>query len=299
MKRYDLVFVGHVTFDDIEAKEGSSQSVPGGAPLFGAYAAAPSKKRIAVITRMTREDAYMLAPLEAAGVDVFLQPASHTTHMRVVHPTENLDERLLYQTRNAGFFLLEEMPSIEPCLMHLGALTDREFTVEFMRQLKKRAFRLSVDMQNFVRQVDTETGAVRFRDVAAKREIISLADAVKLDVVEAEILTGSRDLEEAAAIVEDWGSSETLITRSDGALARYRGQTYFERYVNKSSHGRTGRGDTTMGAYLAWRIDHGVQESLKFAVALASIKMETPGPFKDTLNDVLGLMVQTGHREQR
>ena len=108
--------------------------------------------------------------------------------------------------------------------MHLGALTDREFTVEFMRQLKKRAFRLSVDMQNFVRQVDTVTGAVRFRDVPAKREIISLVDAVKLDVVEAEILTGSRDLEEAAAIVEDWGSSETLVTRSDGLLPGIEGK---------------------------------------------------------------------------
>ena len=298
MERYDLVFVGHVTFDDIEAREGSSRDVPGGAPLFGAVAAASSKKSIAVITRMAKKDEYILAPLKAAGIDVFLQPASDTTHMRVVHPSENLDERLMYQTKSAGFFLVEEMPPIEPCLIHMGALTDREFTLEFMRQLKERAFRLSVDMQSFVRQVDTVTGVVQFRDVPAKREIISLVDIVKLDVVEAEILTGTHELKEAAAIVEDWGSIETIITRSDGALARYKGQTYFERYVNKSSHGRTGRGDTTMGAYLAWRIDHGVHESLKFAVALASIKMETPGPFRGTLSDVLAVMVHAVDREQ-
>ena len=297
MERYDLVFVGHVTFDDIEAKEGSSHDVPGGAPLFGALAAIASNKRIAVITRVAKQDAYILAPLKAAGVDVYLQPTSETTHMRVVHPTENLDERLMYQTKDAGFFLIEEMPSIEPCLVHLGALTDREFTLEFMRQLKKRGFRLSVDMQGFVRQVDAVTGAVQFRDVPAKREIISLVDMVKLDVVEAEILTGSRDLEEAATIVENWGSTETVITRSDGALVRYKGQTYFEQFVNKSSHGRTGRGDTTMGAYLAWRMDHEVHESLKFAVGLASIKMETPGPFRGTVNDVLALTNQAGHHE--
>lgn len=86
MKRYDLVFVGHVTFDDIEAREGSSQRVPGGAPLFGAFAAAPTNKRIAVITRMAEEDAHILKPLEAAGVDVYLQRSSETTHMRVVLP---------------------------------------------------------------------------------------------------------------------------------------------------------------------------------------------------------------------
>ena len=294
VKRYDLVFVGHITFDDIEARDGSSRDVPGGAPLFAAVAAAASNKSIAVITRIAREDAHILAPLEEKGVDIFLQPASETTHMRVVHQTENLDERLLYQMKNAGFFVIEEMPPLEPCLIHLGALTDREFTLQFMRQLKQPGFRLSVDMQNFVRQVDSTSGIVQFRDVPAKQEIISLVDMVKLDVVEAELLTGTHDLKQAAAIVEDWGSTETIITRSDGALVRCGGQTYFERYVNKSSHGRTGRGDTTMGAYLAWRLDHDVHESLRFAVALASIKMESPGPFRGTLSDVLAVMARLG-----
>jgi len=292
MKRYDLVFVGHVTFDDIEAREGSSQRVPGGAPLFGAFAALPTNKRIAVITRMAREDAHILKPLEEAGVDVYLQPSSETTHMRVVHPTENLDERLLYQIKNAGFFVIEEMPPLEPCLVHLGALTDREFTVEFMQGLRAQGFRLSIDMQNFVRQVDAGTGIIQLRDVPAKREIISLVDMVKLDMVEAEVLTGTNDPGEASAVLEGWGATETLITRSEGALVRHQGKTYFERYMNKSAEGRTGRGDTTMGAYIAWRLEHGVHESLRFAVALASIKMETRGPFRGTLSDVLALMAK-------
>jgi hypothetical protein len=33
-------------------------------------------------------------------------------------------------------------------------------------------------------------------------------------------------------------------------------------------------------------LDHEVPESLKFAAALVSIKMETPGPFSGTLDDV-------------
>jgi len=290
MKPYDLVFVGHVTFDDIEAHEGSSRDVPGGAPLFGAIAAAPSGKSVAVITRVSKSDEQILGPLRAAGIDVFVQPATETTHMRVVHPTGNMDERVMYQTRNAGFFLLDEMPPLDPCLVHLGALTDQEFSLEFMQELKQRSFRLSVDMQSFVRQVDTTTRMIRFADVPAKKDIVCLVDFVKLDVVEGEILTGTNDLARAATILENWGSRETLITRSDGALVRHHGQTLFEKYVNRSAHGRTGRGDTTMGAYLAWRIDHDVHESLRFAVALASIKMETPGPFRGALDDVLALM---------
>ena len=65
-----------------------------------------------------------------------------------------------------------------------------------------------------------------------------------------------------------------------------KGVTYYEKFSNSNVTGRTGRGDTTYAAYLSWRLDHDVPESLKFAAALVSIKMETPGPFKGTLEDV-------------
>jgi sugar/nucleoside kinase (ribokinase family) len=290
MNHYDLVFIGHVTIDEIEAKEGSAHGVPGGAPYFGAFAACWSKKRIAVVTRMAEKDAHLLEPLKAAGVDVYLQATPSTTHMRVVHPTGNVDDRLMVQSKNAGFFVNADVPPIESSLIHLGALTDREFTLEFMRHLKQRNFRLSVDMQNFVRQVDTRTGVIHFRDVQEKREIVGFADIVKLDVVEAEVLTGTRNMEEAGKLVEQWGAFETIITSSDGAFVRCKGKTYFERFTNRSSQGRTGRGDTTTGAYLVRRLDHPVHESLRFAVALASIKMETPGPFRSSLENVLSRM---------
>jgi len=287
MNCYDIVFIGHVTVDQIEAPEGSAHGVPGGAPFFGAFAACWAKKRIAVVTRMAEEDKYVLEPLKTVGIDVYLQPAHSTTHMRVVHPTGNVDERLMYQTEDAGFFVSADTPPIESCLIHLGALTDSEFTLGFMRDLKQRGFRLSVDMQSFVRQVDPESGVIHFRDVPGKREIVGLADIVKLDIIEAEILTGTRNLEEAAALVEEWGAIETILTCSRGVFARYKGDTFFEKFSNRNSEGRTGRGDTTMGAYLVMRIDHDVQVSLGFAAALASIKMETPGPFRGSLEDVL------------
>jgi sugar/nucleoside kinase (ribokinase family) len=295
MNRYDLVFIGHVTIDEIVAEEGSARGLPGGAPLFGAFAAAVSKKKIAVITRVAVDDGYILEPLKTAGIHVYRQSTQETTHMRVVHPTANVDERLLYQIKNAGFFVIEEMPPIEPCLIHFGALTDKEFTLGFMRELKERGFRISVDMQGFVRQVDEGTRAIQFNDVPEKREIMGFADFVKLDVVEANILTGSDNLAEAAAICDSWGNFETVITRSDGVLARSDGKNYFEKFSNKSSAGRTGRGDTTFGAYLARRLDRPVDESLKFAASLASIKMETPGPFRGTLEDVIKRMGMGDH----
>jgi sugar/nucleoside kinase (ribokinase family) len=290
MNRYDIVFTGHVTLDQIEAPEGSARGVPGGAPYFGAYAACWAKKKIAVITRMAEEDQHILEPLKAVGIDIYLQPTHSTTHMRVVHPTGNVDERVMVQTEDAGFFVIEDILPIESRLIHLGALTDREFTLGFMRDLKQRGFRLSVDMQSFVRQVDPKSGIIHFNDVPAKREIVGLADIVKLDIIEAEIMTGTRNMEKAAALVEEWGAIETILTFSDGVFARYKGDTFFEKFSNRNSQGRTGRGDTVMGAYLVRRIDHDVQMSLGFAAALASIKMETPGPFRGSLEDVLARM---------
>jgi sugar/nucleoside kinase (ribokinase family) len=41
---------------------------------------------------------------------------------------------------------------------------------------------------------------------------------------------------------------------------------------------------------MAWRLHHGVEESVKFAAALTSIKMERPGPFSGTIDDVLARM---------
>jgi sugar/nucleoside kinase (ribokinase family) len=145
-------------------------------------------------------------------------------------------------------------------------------------------------MQSFVRQVDPRSGVIHFRDVPSKREIVGLADIVKLDIIEAEILTGARNLEEAAALVEEWGVIEIILTCSDGVFARYKGDTFFEKFSNRNSQGRTGRGDTVMGAYLVRRVDHDVPVSLGFAAALASIKMETPGPFRGSLEDVLARM---------
>jgi sugar/nucleoside kinase (ribokinase family) len=51
--------------------------------------------------------------------------------------------------------------------------------------------------------------------------------------------------------------------------------------------GRTGRGDTTFAAYINERLEHDIKDSLLFAAATVSNKMETPGPFRGTREDVV------------
>lgn len=162
--------------------------------------------------------------------------------------------------------------------------------MDLLYALAERGCPFSVDMQSFVRQLDEATGEARAADFPEKAQVAAMADKVKLDVVEAEILTGTADLEQAAIQFEKWGSGEVMITRSDGALVRCGGRSYFEPFTNRWTRGRTGRGDTTFASYLIRRLDYDAPVALKFAVAVASMKLETRGPFNMTLDEVMRRM---------
>jgi len=290
LKEFDIAFVGHLCFDEITPYGGRTLVAPGSAVLCGAIAAARVGRKVAVVTRMAPADEVLLEPFRELGIGTYAAWAAETSYSVVIHPSENVDERILRLEKSSGFFELADMPPIAARNLHLAGISDQEFSLDFIRGLRDRGYSLSADMQSFVRQVDPATREIRFRDVPEKRKIVELLSKVKLDVVEAKVLTGSEDLEEAALQFEAWGCPETVITRADGVLARAKGRTYFEKFSNRSSVGRTGRGDTTFAAYLARRDDHDAAESLKFAAALVSIKMEAPGPFRGSLDEVLARM---------
>lgn len=287
MSHYDMVLIGHMAVDEVHHFGGEISIGVGSAVLCGALAAAQVGSKVAVITRMAEKDEKMLVSMRDAGIDVINIPSAETTYMQVIHPCADMDVRQIIQTQNAGFFLQEELPQFSADVCHLAGISNQEFEINFIKSLKKYGARLSADMQSFVRQVNKPSGEIQFLDVENKLEIIRLLDYVKMDIVEAEILTGTRDLEKAAQICADWGGGEVLITSSEGVLAFVNQEVFYSPFTNRSVIGRTGRGDTTFGAYLAWRSSHSVKEALDFAAALVSIKMESKGPFHGTLDDVL------------
>jgi sugar/nucleoside kinase (ribokinase family) len=286
-KKYDITFVGHMCYDEIIPFGGQPHIAPGSAVLCGAMVAPRVGKKVAAVVKMARKDEAICQPMKDLGVDIYLVPSEETTFSRVFHYSANVDERKLTLVKSAGFISIDDVPKLDSTCVHLAGISDTEFDMSLMKGLKARGYSLSADMQSFVRHVDPATREIEFSDVADKKEIASMMDKLKLDIVEAKILTGTDDLEKAAIMVESWGCPEVMITHSQGVLARVKGATYYEKFSNSNVSGRTGRGDTTFSAYLSWRLDHDPAESLKFAAALVSIKMETPGPFKGSLEDVL------------
>ncbi len=285
-KQYDITFVGHMCYDEIIPFQGEKHIAPGSAVLCGAMVAPRLGKKVAAVVKMAPKDEPILKAMQDVGVDTYLIPSEETTYSRVLHESENMDERTLTLVKSAGLISIADVPELETRCVHLAGISDTEFDMNLIQGLKSRGYSLSTDMQSFVRHV-TPNRVIEYSDVANKKDIAVVMDKLKLDVVEARILTGTDNLEKAAVIIESWGCPEILITQSDGVLARVNGKTYYEKFSNSNVSGRTGRGDTTFSAYLSQRLEKDVPESLKFAAALVSIKMETPGPFNGTLEDVL------------
>ena len=286
MSKYGITFIGHMAYDEVHPFGEEKIIAPGSAVLCGAMVSARIGIKTAAVVKMDPKEEHITQPMKDLGVDVFIIPADCTTYSRVIHRSENVDERDITLMKTAGLIKIEDIPELDSEFYHLGGISDSEFDMALIDGLKARGYRLSTDMQSFVRQITPVTKEINFGDVKDKKEIVSKMDMLKIDVVEARVLTGTEDLEKATEIMASWGCSEIVATHSEGVLARKDGVTYYEKFSNNSVIGRTGRGDTTFSAYQSWRLTHDVPTSLKFAAALVSIKMEKYGPFQGTLEDV-------------
>ncbi|MHA2132149.1 MAG: carbohydrate kinase family protein, partial [Promethearchaeota archaeon] len=123
-----------------------------------------------------------------------------------------------------------------------------------------------------------------------KKEIISKVKILKLDQVEAEILTNQESIEVAAKELIKYGPTEVLITHEKGLSVFLSKSSYFSPWKNKNSIGRTGRGDTAFISYLGSRLTRSPEQSVRFSAALTSIKLEIPGPFNLPLFQVERLL---------
>ncbi|MHA2278097.1 MAG: PfkB family carbohydrate kinase, partial [Candidatus Kariarchaeaceae archaeon] len=97
-------------------------------------------------------------------------------------------------------------------------------------------------------------------------------------------------ISKAAEDLLTFGPKEILITHEEGISLFTNSESFNFSWKNKDSVGRTGRGDTAFISYLGSRITKSPPESLKFAAALTSLKMELPGPFALPLYQVTNLI---------
>jgi len=284
---YDIAFLGHYTKDTIVSAAGT-RVVDGGACNYGAHVAIRMGLKTAVVTRLAEEDVHVVEDLRRLGVDVFARFTPHSTCLRLEYPSANPDERVIHVTSSAGPFTPAEVETLRARAILIGASLRGEVSLEVVEALASKETRLAADVQSFLRVA--RDGVLVAEPWPEKRQVLVLLEVLKADAVEAELLTGESDLRRAAQSIADLGPGEVVLTHRDGLLVYAAGQFHAAPFLPRALIGRSGRGDTTIAAYVARRLSASPAEAAVWAAAVASLKMEAEGPFRRPMSDVADLM---------
>lgn len=284
MKHYDLLILGPATRDVNIDYTGAEDRSVGGAVTFCTPAASAAGAAVFAGVKIAPEDADIMDVISLGAEDKALLPSAKTTLMRNEYFTPDRERRKALCPAQSDPITPDELPEISYSLCHLAGLLYGDFPPELIEALHERAL-LSADAQGFLRH--NEEGRLCFHDWADKRRYLPYMRFFKTDAAEAEILTGLDDREAAARLLCEWGAQEVMVSHNTEMLVCDGKDVCRCPVKARNLSGRTGRGDTTFGSYLAMRLTgHNMAQSLLYATACVSLKMETPGVFRGTRADV-------------
>jgi len=287
---FDVVTVGNYTKDTIITASGTLHA-DGGGVTYSAHAAHTLGRKVAAVMRLAKEDFHVVRSLEEAGITVFATETPSSTLMRLEYPTENPDERILTVAGTAGSFTPDQVRDVDARAFVISPSIRGEMPIETIRELRSKDALISADAQGFirVRRPDNRLEHVTWPE---QKDVLALVDILKADVVEAEALTGEADMKVAARALAAQGPREIVITHRDGIVVLADGQFFEAEFHAQSMLGRSGRGDTCVGSYVAARLEHPPEEALLWSVATTSLTVETPGPIKRPYEDIVDLIEQ-------
>jgi sugar/nucleoside kinase (ribokinase family) len=284
---YDLLCIGNFTKDTIITPAGTKY-VDGGAVRYAAHAAARLGVKTAVVTRLAEEDMRVVDMFKQSGIDCFPVFTPHSTLMKLEYPTTNPDIRTLSVAATAGSITLDQVDGLHAKAAVIGPSLRGEVGLDVIELLKEKGILVAADMQGYVRVLRGEE--LKYESWADMQETLAWVDVVKSDAVEAEFLTGEKDIRKAAKFFADRGPREIVLTHKDGVLIYADGKFTDIGFFPARLDGRSGRGDTCIGTYVAMRLSKPPREAGIWAAAVTSLKMEDLGPFSRPISDVEALI---------
>jgi sugar/nucleoside kinase (ribokinase family) len=226
--------------------------------------------------------------LRNRGIQVKVQ-AGHTVYFENIYE-ENPDKRTQNVLQKADAFTLEQLQQIDARIFHLGPLLADDISLDIIKALAAKG-RVSLDVQGYLRKVINRK--VYPTDWPDKHEALHYIHTLKADEAELRALTGCKNVRKGARFLADQGVKEVVITNgSAGSLIYSEGVFYtIPAFRPETIADATGCGDTYMAGYLYRRVKGiGIQQSGEFAAAIASLKMESPGPFTGTEEEVINVL---------
>ena len=281
---YDITLIGNYTKDTIVTTT-ETKYVDGGGFNYGAHAAIALGAKTAAITRLKNNDQHVVDNLTNIGVDVYPSFTDESTHVELIYTGDDFDDRTLIMPKSAGSFTSEQFLNIESKIFLVNASTRDEFKLDTLLDLKKKGALIGIDLQGFIRTRDSNN-VLNNSTWEEKKEALAITHYLKADGVEAEFLTGESDLVAAAKILKFYGPKEIIITHKDGVLVYDGNQVYQEPFMLDKIIGRSGRGDTCGASYVYMRLTLGPGQSIKWAAAATSLKMESDTPLKKSKQEI-------------
>lgn len=284
MKSYDAIFVGNYTKDTIITPDGT-RYVDGGGMNYAAHAAARLGIHPAIVTRLAQSDDYVVANIEADGIDCYPVYSPFSTLMTLEYLTHDVDKRNLYVKSLGGTIRPEHLETLQAKAVVVSPSVRGEVEPDFFEVMRqRRGILLAADVQGFVRVLRGETLVYEPWDDMGR--VLRNLDVLKSDAVEAAYLTGESDIEKAARFYATLGAKEIVLTHSEGVLIHADGKFHHFKFHSESMAGRSGRGDTCLGSYVSKRLSLPPKEAGKWAAAVTSLKVEVPGYFSRPIFEV-------------
>ena len=190
----DIAIIGHFAKDKLVFR-GEEQLSSGGVVYYGAIALAHLGLRVAVITRLKEEDFPLLEELKDEGILLFAQAAEQTSGIENIYFTEDRDRRVCKPLGFAGPFSIEDLPDIAAKIFLVGPIMPGEVAIPFIKELAARGT-VALDAQAFVRSREGES--IVLKDWPEQEDGLPYGTFLKPDSAEAEVLTGQRDIRNAA-----------------------------------------------------------------------------------------------------
>jgi sugar/nucleoside kinase (ribokinase family) len=276
---FEIVILGHIAKDIIEI-DGKSEIKPGGGVYYGSIACSHMGLKILVITRLKETDKLILNDLKKYGVQFYATYSNETSGLRNIYNSKNLETRICKPLGFAGKFSKGEISEIKTRYFILSPIIAGEIDIELLNYLyQKFPEKICLDIQGFIRVRKNNDIVFQNLPEKEKKQILSQVSILKLDQTEAYAITDKKEIKDAAEELVKFGPKEILITHEKGISVYSNNNSFFYPWKYKTIKGRTGRGDTSFMSYVGSRLHKDINDSLKFAAALTSLKLELPGPF--------------------
>ena len=288
---YDICCIGHITLDKVVTPR-SEMHMAGGTAFYFSSALQNLDINYLLITSVAESEIHYVDDLRDKGIEVWAYPSAQTVYFENIY-AENQDNRKQNVLQQADPFSIEQLNEVEAKIFHLGPLLAGDIPVELIKYLASKG-KVSLDAQGYLRKVVKKK--VYPVDWPDKQKALQYVDILKADEAEMAVLTGCKDVKTGTKILADWGVKEVVITNGSMGSAIYNNEILYDiqAYPPEVVIDATGCGDTYMAGYLYQRVKGtGIQQSGQFAAAMASLKMESPGPFTGTEKEISDRLAKT------